>query len=1277
MALKTTEVSLSKIVLLNTLRIKHQQVFLDGNSHISGKNNFGKTSFLRIMAYLFSGGDRKALGLDDRMKSYNDFYFPHRNVNMPNLSIIVYEFRVKEKVGEEVSERFFTVTVYCTSKPKFIFVDCAYDPNNYINLEINRQWESLSIIEDKLLSAVGRDVQRYFRTENIEDFMNILFGCPSAKITKRDLNMNMLRRFSYFVPKYSNDFDPSTPKAVITKVLTRIICPPNQKKDSLNDLMEYLLSDQDNGQMNLKEIRGDIAKYKIRYNAFMRWKSPESRSAQKAISNNYSSYVEARKNEATILARLRYAYNSARNQLVILESQLAVLDDRISSLENAISQEDSSYQSRKQELTSKIAVLRDQLDRLKRKHDEYAPYIARKDEFEGIPNMEAKKQSLASKLSVLRAGKSEIESVFLTTKNELEKIYSDYYGSEYLVRKHSLDVAVSAQRDKLNTRLYDVEYDEIEKKYSEMRTALAESIATLKSKISDCEAKIEKIDQFCPLQQAIAAKNQVLVSLKADLKQVEDQLSLNAKNILSKKDEAEALPEQRNQRYDYRIQSLLDTKTRAEKELERIAKNIDEFNESFAGWLTENRPGWETTIGRVAREEVLAAKDLNPVVESEDGNLFGVSIDVSGVDFGVNTLANLREKEAQATQNLKRAEADHAAAVAEANNWLASERQRISDEISALEATKKELVSKRDEISRDLNVASGDCARLNGEQDELRRKMLEGLKSTRETSKSDLASKQQSAATIESEIRAEKDKRKAAVETELKAYEVQVNQAKVELDKERSSRQVERDAGILSARNARDARLRDEGIDTKEIERLESSIDSLDKAISALKKEEKEFYIPAKNFESTEYVLYPEKLSEYESRQAEEQGLIEAHKAFVSSKGEELKQARSQKASLDTKSTTLAGDIAAVDKRFKPVGSDTELSEKETSRIKAFETVIPMETTDGCSQLLSEMSTNVFLIDEKRQRMNVAIRKLWSMFGANYEQREVLFGKDRDFTDDTVDDMERFSAMYDYINENRANTIIGICQNEARILLTALDSCKRSWEDYIVEIDKQVNQLNAELRNINLISNIRRIEIRRRNKPDSLVANLDVISSIASEAFDHYDFFAEKSNRFYRIMDDLDCTLQSRSEPVLKAIDSVKLEMRMDEGMNIGEWFDTFEVGGSSGTRFFAKNFFYVALLKSLVRKFARDGWSTHFPLIFDEVGTLSNNYMEQFLVKAKDAGFNCITAQPSVSWNVDLSIYNQEYEMVASKLHPDYVVIVEMFRKQNTYTEPDEPDEQ
>ncbi|MBO6249617.1 MAG: ATP-binding protein, partial [Bacteroidales bacterium] len=760
MVTKKVDVSISKIVLFNTLRVKHQQVYIDGNTHIAGLNNIGKTSFLRTLAYLFCGGRREALGLDDRMKSFNDFYFEHRDVNTPKLSMIVYEFRVVETAGDERTERFFTVTAYCPSKPRFLFVDCAYDPSNYVDLSEQQQWKSFSIIEDKLLESVGRDLMRYHRTDSVEEFMSILFGCPSIKSFKtarNSTNPNMLRKFCYFVPRYSNDFDPSMAKVVISKVLTRIICPPNTKKDSLNDLMEYLLFDQDSGRIDLQEVRDNIAKYMVEYAAFRRWREPDSRSAQKSILVNYPKYVEAKNSGRTILSRLRFSYNSAKSRLSQIEVQMSAVLGEISALEGEIARENGTYETRKEELGKEIAILNDRISELEYKKAKFDPYLARKDEFEGIPNFESQKGALDGRLSVLKAGKEEIHRAFDEAKKGLEKIYNDYLLGEYNSRRQVLGTAVAERKDQLKTKLYEEDYAAVDHKYAEKRSEYAGNIAQLESLISDCSRKIAKIDEYRPLQNKIAAQRGSVSVITSDITAVKKEMAGIAKEIDKQRRVLEELPSLKDTMFGYRIADLDRKVAEAASGLETAERSIEDFSESLAGWLTENKPGWESTLGKALREDLLAAKGLNPELSGDGDTLYGVRLDMEGFDVSVNTLVNLEERRKGAEERLNEAKAAYAAVVGEAERWLTGKTEEARSELVRLENESKEAGRRKTELENDFNVANTDLARLTAEQERLQVEMLNDLKQRLDSSKTKLGTLKQESKSIEDEIKAEKN----------------------------------------------------------------------------------------------------------------------------------------------------------------------------------------------------------------------------------------------------------------------------------------------------------------------------------------------------------------------------------------------------------------------------------------------------------------------------------------------------------------------------------------
>lgn len=88
-----------------------------------------------------------------------------------------------------------------------------------------------------------------------------------------------------------------------------------------------------------------------------------------------------------------------------------------------------------------------------------------------------------------------------------------------------------------------------------------------------------------------------------------------------------------------------------EAEIEALTDKIDKRQAAFYGWLDTRYPGWQKTIGKVVKEEVLFDPHLSPNVVRLNDLLYGIHLDLDELDTKAPTQEELfqAKKDAQAT----------------------------------------------------------------------------------------------------------------------------------------------------------------------------------------------------------------------------------------------------------------------------------------------------------------------------------------------------------------------------------------------------------------------------------------------------------------------------------------------------------------------------------------------------------------------------------------------------------------------------------------------------
>lgn len=118
------------------------------------------------------------------------------------------------------------------------------------------------------------------------------------------------------------------------------------------------------------------------------------------------------------------------------------------------------------------------------------------------------------------------------------------------------------------------------------------------------------------------------------------------------------LDEQNLQKDLERNKEKLEEKTaNFEKKITEIESYINNSKDSLYGWLTENYPDWEKSIGQVIDKNVLFNSALNPHFIEKSNNFYGIGIDLEEINKTVKTVADYEKEKTEfdgQIQNLKK-----------------------------------------------------------------------------------------------------------------------------------------------------------------------------------------------------------------------------------------------------------------------------------------------------------------------------------------------------------------------------------------------------------------------------------------------------------------------------------------------------------------------------------------------------------------------------------------------------------------------------------------------
>lgn len=88
-----------------------------------------------------------------------------------------------------------------------------------------------------------------------------------------------------------------------------------------------------------------------------------------------------------------------------------------------------------------------------------------------------------------------------------------------------------------------------------------------------------------------------------------------------------------------------------------VSAKLQNSDQALYGWLNKNQPGWEVSIGKVCREDVLFSDQLSPKLQpSASQSFYGVDINLGEINLSVKTLAEYEAEKTEAEKEIATAQ---------------------------------------------------------------------------------------------------------------------------------------------------------------------------------------------------------------------------------------------------------------------------------------------------------------------------------------------------------------------------------------------------------------------------------------------------------------------------------------------------------------------------------------------------------------------------------------------------------------------------------------------
>ena len=1162
---------LNKIVFINSAHVPYAEIKLDGNVHFIGNQGVGKSTLLRAILFFYNV-DKSKLGIktQDKQKSFDEFYLPFPN------SYIIYEVCRDDST-------YFIVTFLSQNRAAFRIVDCPYDRDFFLDDSNNARVEW-----GKISELIGNRVFKSNIIRGYEELRDILYGNTPNILNKE------LKRFSLLEStKYQN-----VPRTIQNIFLNQSL-ESRVIKDTIIDSMDF-----SNDNIDLIFYREHLKNFKQQYQDIWKWYAKDKFGKIKVqvdadnVISKYTLFEYTRKQIKELCGNLKFAFGRDNERLPILEQEEDQYSQEHSRQKRLLDEENGKYTKERDELKGEEAILREFFATLKKKQQHYAEIniediiarIGREEE------LKIEQSTLQTQETLLTEKNNDITSKYAKLKDELDKQLREFEINakqrQNKLYSDSLSAKTRLQNDYSNT--IQVIRDTYQSKIDEIQDVIN---STLQEK-TKCQLKEQNIRHSNPYQE-------VMDDLQLRITNATQQGSDLDKAISAKQREIDAIVNQiALQRKELESQCDIDI-LRIESEIKQLDARIQEKEEllsrqsgSLIEWLGENVEGWERNIGRVLDEKaVLYNTSLNPTKTDESDSIYGIQLDVDGIEKTILTPEEIRSQK-EALESEKK----------ELGSTIVRRKLKLDEDIKEMERKPNERVRKlrmeKMNLDAELNQLPSKINVLNRELEVQNEQLIAWRNAKLEEVHDEMASIENRLRELQPQkekLYGQRDKEiadaKKSLKSQLNAIDdssaTQINNIEQEVESQRQVAAIKKQELDQSM----DDELKGLGVDVNQLQDLRRQLKKVDAELTFIKNHQEEYTL----WRNDKRLYF-----DCEQTKADERKRLKERIEDLENKFEIRRQKLQQEIDrLFGELGRIRSSQKAINDAIRKVNGFLESSSCPSEYIS----VDKIETVALLGEILENLKDNI----SKQQQLLEEFRDAVTTFKSNFSAQNTF--NFRTEINTTSDYMEFAADLNDFVTNNKIEEYRIRMSDQYASIITQIAKEVSDLNQHNADIKQTINEINKDFRENNFAGVIKEIELRAVESNDRLMQQLLNIKNFDDEnAFNigQLDLFSNEETRQQinqqavgLLMTFIDMMDAEAKRDRITLSDTFKLEFRVKENDNDTNWVEKLSNVGSNGTDSLVKSMVNIMLINVFKNKISRKFGDFKLHCMMDEIGTL------------------------------------------------------------------------
>lgn len=1219
--------NLSKIVFINSANIPYSEIRLDGNVHFIGTQGVGKSSILRAILFFYNASPIH-LGIPKEKKNFDNFYFPYSN------SFLIYE--IQRETG-----------AYCIAASRsmgricFRFIDSTYDKRWFIgdNHKVIDDW---SEIRTRINNYSGVNPSKMIKT--FDFFRDIIYG------NNRRPDMVEFRKYAILESsKYQN----------IPRTIQNVFLNTKLDADFIKETIIKSMTEE-NASIDLEYFRGQIREFENEYNDIYLWIKTESNGINlktklaHEVVKKYNAIRYSKKRISELREELNFALKKCIEDKPEIENEIRSIKEELDRQNRLLNEEDQKFMKERDDLNKEINVLEDKIKTCRKRKKEYsdmniAEIIIRVSKEEELFLEKEKTEEIRNQLI---AGSNNIdlkyrhieEAIKTTAVARINKLKSDFAETEKNIAQKERELNLKEKKNN----------DSIRATFSDKISTIGEKITDIRENINREYVKREKILHTIYYGKDISERETLILKLESEIFKYETERKSLNKEIVSLQDEENLLIERCELKHNSIIDRLSSEESEAESRLNKIKGTLDNYNGSLCEWLSDNVKDWQSNIGKVVdKDNILYSKLLSPQLCESSNNIFGIKLDLSGVD-----------KEIATPELLKLHKRDEELKIKNFDMQMESQidaRERELKEIKDKQNRKeKEIIDKVQNLGLNIYEAQEHIKKCkveildyNKRASEKRSLILKNIDKTID----DLTCQLKSAQSELEQSKNAQARSLKALEREYKdALELLRKEFSEAEDKNKHSRdeiEEKKKKDLALNETARLSELETSGTDINTLNHYESRIKEISHELEYIKKHRS----IVSDYEKDKRELF-EKENEFNNAKKDfEQKLTILHEKYTI-----------RKIKLDNEAKQINGNLNDKENLL----SENEANIKQANAFISDQTLNPLEdrtnfdraTENSCKEIINDLTSRIISQSSDIKSFKMIVNS----FKDGFSSRNLF-----NFKTGLVSDYEfmDFAAGLDCFLENNM-----LQEYQKRISERYIDIIRRIAKETSdltkssSEINKVINEINADFSKDNFVGAIKNISLRQLASENKLVQLLLTIKDFNEENqynMGEVDLFSQDSrsevnSKAVEYLSRFMKALQNEPDTkILGLADSFKLEFRIIENDNDTGWIEKISNVGSDGTDILVKAMINIMLINVFKERVSHKFGDFRIHCMMDEIGKLHPNNIKGILKFANERNILLINSSPT-TFNAD----DYKYTYLLEKEKDNRTRVISLIRHLN-----------